>query len=531
MKNANQVIAQPDQPSYYNAVQLVLPIDVEYSLDKDDALFSFVKATERINFSKYVDTVCSNNTRSHSRSALLKTMLFAFMNGEFSLSKISSLCKTDLRYMYLSEHGKPSKMAFSRMCESLSVSIDNLFFTLSQTIAKEMGCDLNTQYIDGTKIEANANKNSFVYKKRIVNARDRLYYRITESVWQLNSTYGYSYPMKATYCAYDMWNISQYLMEVIVREDIDIVYGIGKRKSKFQSYYDIFLGYALKLEEYEEWLEIMNERNSCSKVDHDATFMNTKFDYYNNTGLTRACYNCQIAVSNGIIVNSELYQLPNDQLTYQPFMERYKEYTGTLPTNNMGDAGYGSFDNYIYNIKNGIHLTLKYAMYGKDKDKKYLKKKFEPYNWKTDEEGYKICPDGRVLNQYEKDVITTTRQGNLMIKQIYSEERKCEGCPLKKECIKYGGAYKRVGRNVVLEELYAEVDKTLGTPEGIELKKQRRIQVEGAFGVIKQNFGYTRFHRKGMKNTRMEFLLVCLGYNLRKYHLARIKEDKKALIN
>lgn len=39
--------------------------------------------------------------------------------------------------------------------------------------------------------------------------------------------------MKATYCAYDMWNISQYLMEVIVREDIDIVYGIGKRKSKF----------------------------------------------------------------------------------------------------------------------------------------------------------------------------------------------------------------------------------------------------------------------------------------------------------
>ena len=42
--------------------------------------------------------------------------------------------------------------------------------------------------------------------------------------------------------------------------------------------------------------------------------------------------------------------------------------------------------------------------------------------------------------------------------------------------------------------------------------------MEGAFGVIKQDMGFTRFKRRGLKNVKMEFLIVCLGYNLKKYH-------------
>ena len=63
------------------------------------------------------------------------------------------------------------------------------------------------------------------------------------------------------------------------------------------------------------------------------------------------------------------------------------------------------------------------------------------------------------------------------------------------------------------------------------MKKQRSIQVEGAFGVIKQDMKFTRFTRRGLKNTRMEFLMVCIVYNLRKYHNFRIKNKKKVVIN
>ena len=59
-------------------------------------------------------------------------------------------------------------MAFQRMTEQLKVSIDDLFTDLSKYICEDlMCCDMNVQYVDGTKIEAKANKNTFVYKKCI----------------------------------------------------------------------------------------------------------------------------------------------------------------------------------------------------------------------------------------------------------------------------------------------------------------------------------------------------------------------------
>ena len=79
----------------------------------------------------------------------------------------------------------------------------------------------------------------------------------------------------------------------------------------------------------------------------------------------------------------------------------------------------------------------------------------------------------------------------------------------------------------MLNEFYGEVDKKFSTEYGKELKKQRSIQVEGAFGVIKQDMGFTRFKRSGLKNVKMGFLIVCLGYNLKKYHQYRLKKEKE----
>ena len=269
----------------------------------------------------------------------------------------------------------------------------------------------------------------------------------------------------------------------------------------------------------------MGKRNSCSKIDHDATFMATKYDYYNQTGVTRPCYNCQIAVCNGIITNSDVFQNPADQHTWIPFMDRYEEAYGERPKYPIADAGYGSYDNYLYNVEHEMELVQKFSMYGKEEDKQFKKRKFNSLNWKINEEGFKICPDGRVFDQHGYDRIQYTRNDNLSITQIYTEKNHCEGCPLKEECTK--GKYRTYGKNVILNELQEKVKENLSTSEGQKMKKERSIQVEGAFGVIKQDIGFTRFTRKGMKSVKMEFLLVCIGYNLRKYHLYRIKTDKK----
>ena len=55
------------------------------------------------------------------------------------------------------------------------------------------------------------------------------------------------------------------------------------------------------------------------------------------------------------------------------------------------------------------------------------------------------------------------------------------------------------------------------SPEGIEIRINRSIQVEGTFGQLKQNMQYVRIRRRGLEKVSCEIMLMCLGINIRKY--------------
>ena len=215
-------------------------------------------------------------------------------------------------------------------------------------------------------------------------------------------------------------------------------------------------------------------------------------------------------------------------------MERYRKYAGEYPLYPMADAGYGSEDNYMYCLTHGMELYMKYTMYAKKNEAKFKKKKFNPSNWEKTEEGYKVCPNGHVFDQNIGDIYDESGE-YLKIKQKMTSCESCERCPYAEECGKHRKHQKVLTRDTVLDEFYAAVDENLSTEFGKELKKQRSIQAEGTFGVIKQDMKFVRFSRRGVENAKMEILIVCLGYNFKKYHNYRIRKEKeskeKAVLN
>ena len=54
------------------------------------------------------------------------------------------------------------------------------------------------------------------------------------------------------------------------------------------------------------------------------------------------------------------------------------------------------------------------------------------------------------------------------------------------------------------------------SPKEIELRINRSIQVEGTFGMIKQDMPFDRFIRTSLDKVTTEFMMVCLGLNIRK---------------
>ena len=61
--------------------------------------------------------------------------------------------------------------------------------------------------------------------------------------------------------------------------------------------------------------------------------------------------------------------------------------------------------------------------------------------------------------------------------------------------------------------------------KGIQYRMNRSIQVEGAFGVLKNDYQFQRFLLRGKPRVRLEILLLCLGYNLNKLH-AKIQNER-----
>lgn len=102
---------------------------------------------------------------------LLKVILFAFTeHGYVSTREIEKLCKTEIRFIWLLQEEKaPSHMTIANfMNNCLAESIEEIFAQINAYIFKVERVDLEHIYIYGTKLEANANKYSWVWKKSSV---------------------------------------------------------------------------------------------------------------------------------------------------------------------------------------------------------------------------------------------------------------------------------------------------------------------------------------------------------------------------
>lgn len=198
----------------------------------------------------------------------------------------------------------------------------------------------------------------------------------------------------------------------------------------------------------------------------------------------------------------------------QRYLEGYHMSYGEYPKKTPADAGYGSYDNYSYCQEHGIGLYMKYSGYRKEQEKPSDKNRFKIYRMKPNEEGKILCPAGHAFTlEWEK----TNTKGRYPKTVKYYRNEHCEGCPFRSQCTR-----SKHGRTLMytrkLDMYQKEVKENLETVEGKELMKQRRIQSEGIFGQIKQDYEYDRLWRRGETGVKLEILLVSMGHNLRRYH-------------
>ena len=169
---------------YYTSRQLKLPLEIEKNIDISDPVYSFSEIMDSIDFTSLFAVEESKTGRPrYNPTIMLKIILFSFMeNGYLSLRNIEKSCRTDIQYMWLLDGmAAPSFSTFGNFIrDELTSSIEDIFLAINQVIFGKDKVDLEHTYIDGTKIEANANKYTWVWKKSCTVNRDKVFLKVTE---------------------------------------------------------------------------------------------------------------------------------------------------------------------------------------------------------------------------------------------------------------------------------------------------------------------------------------------------------------
>jgi transposase len=505
----------------YRPKQGRLPVFIAESLEICDPVLAFDEIMEEIGIEQYLKPEVNKplGRPSYSRVNMLKTILFGFMDtGYVSLRELEDRCKVNLRYMYLMDYERPSYHCFGDFInEELLESIEKIFRAVMKHICEKEHVDMQHIYIDGSKFEANANKYTWVWRKGTEKSRYRLFAKITKLLGEMNedlSCMGFHIETNTEYTPAGLMEISERYLSLTGLDRSRFVYGRGHHKTPEQRHYELLSLYTKTLSEYVEKLLICGpDRNSYSKTDHDATFMRLKRDYMGNDQLLPA-YNVQIGIADEYIAVIDVKQYRSDMDCFIPLMEKFNELYGFYPKFPVADAGYGSFNNYLYCQQHGMEKYMKFPMYEKEtKDEQYRNDPFRAVNFKTDADGNLRCPnDKKFIFSHRRAV-----KGNLYGRQeeIYDCED-CSGCPYAAQCKKTDGN-RSVRLNQELTSIHEEVLSNLNSIHGALLRMNRSIQAEGTFGILKYDRWYKRVVRRGLDSVRLELYLVSIGHNLYKF--------------
>ena len=516
---------QKNYTEFNETYQLVLPLSLEGFVPDDDSVRLLSHELEELDYTLLYKAYSSKGRNpAVDPKTMFKILTYAYSQNIYSSRKIEQACRRDINFMWLLAGQKaPDHSTIARFRTGfLAEACEDLFYQMVRRLKDAEELSMETVFIDGTKLEACANKYTFVWKKSVGKWEEKMFHKIQEAVRLLNHDYMQSFTVNAESRAQDLQKISDYLEEKCQQDGTEFVYGRGRRKSKNQKYLELFQRFRERQVTYDWHTASFQGRNNYCKTDPDATFMHMKDDHMRNAQL-KPGYNIQIGVDSEYIVSADVFQDRNDVWTLVPFLKMMDKKLGFRYPSVTADSGYESEEGYTYLRSSGQKPYIKPQTYEK---------------WKK--RSFKQDISKRENMEYDKETDTYTCHAGKKLKALFVKKQKsksgyesevtvyecedCANCPHKEKCTRAKGNKRLYISKSFLEKRQESYENIL-SETGIQYRMNRSIQVEGAFGVLKNDYEFQRFLLRGKTKVKLEILLLCMGYNLNKLH-AKIQKER-----
>lgn len=499
----------------YNPDQLsLLPPSLDELIPQNHVVRVVRSVIDQLEIDDILKKYKGGGSSSFHPKLMLKILVYGYLSNTYSSRKIEQAVQCNIHYMWLAGMQRPDHNTINRFRSDKLKGVLKEVFGQVVTLMSDQGLvDIKTIYVDGTKLEANANKYTFVWGKSIKRHKDRIKTQL-EELWKYAESVTKEELLDndpTTFTELDAEQVSKTISSInaaIKDKPID-----KKVKQK--------LNYAKRnwpqnMTKYKEQEKILGGRNSYSKTDPDATFMRMKDDHMRN-GQLKAGYNWQISTSDQYIVNYDIYHNPTDTLTLPHHLNQYEKLYGQNPEVTVADSGYGSEENYEFMEGKAIEAFVKYNYFHKEqkaKGKVKPKEVFKPQHlYYNEKENYFVCPMGQKMYK-SGETNPKTKSGYQQKYSVY-EAKNCLGCPLRGACHK-SKFNRKIQFNWNLKRHKDKAKEKLLSDQGVAHRSQRPVDVEAVFGNIKQNKKFTRFNLRGKDKVMIEAGLIALAHNLAK---------------
>jgi transposase len=498
---------------------MLLPPNLEELIPAGHLVRVVDEIIERIDPEPLINQYKGGGTSAYHPKMLVKVVIFAYTQRIFSSRQIAKALRENINFMWLSGMNQPDHRTINRFRgKVMKAVIDEVFYEVVEQLLDQGYIDLEKYFVDGTKIEANANRYSFVWRKSTEKYKAQLQEKVRKLLDEIDELEAEE---EAQYGDKDLEEVgegkeidSEKLKEVAERINQKLKRD-PKNKTLKKAKRSLEKDFIPRQEKYEQQEKTFKGRNSFSKTDPDATFMRMKEDHMHN-GQLKPGYNIQMGTQNQFVIGYTIHQRAGDTGCLQQHLEHIKSWLGEYPESLIADAGYGSEENYAYLAEKQVAAYVKYNTfhYEQKRHRKNNKKKYRPENfiYLPEVDQYECPQRQRLSYQYTKKYVTDN--GYETRRRIYGGAA-CQDCPVMRECTqsKY---QRRLWVGVELRKMKKAAHERLLSPRGKALRSQRPIEVEAVFGRLKQNWGFRRFMLRGLEKVKTEWGLLCIAHNLAK---------------
>ena len=186
----------------YRQQGMLIPLDLNDMVAPDHPVRVVNAVLDKVDIREIIKQFRPGGTSSYHPRMLLKVIVFGYINNIYSSRKIEEAVKSNIHFMWLAGMRKPDHNTINRFRgQRLRHTLKPIFNQVVLMLYEEGLLNIRDLYTDGTKIEANANRYTFVWGKAIKTSRERI-------SRQLDELWNYALGTRNRKNTYRNWSVS-----------------------------------------------------------------------------------------------------------------------------------------------------------------------------------------------------------------------------------------------------------------------------------------------------------------------------------